>query len=187
MHNPTQVETLSTLFASMKKAVKFSPHIYFPLYSIGIFILAHTVGFTIIFNLTKDLPFQLTIAIIPIVLTYFIVSRDVTRWKKNSRKENRNNKIALIIFIFIYLYVETIFFVIGGIELMTKSNEQIEIPEQVKLRFLQAHITSIALIYHYVIVTEGKQIWKWITKRDPLIDQINDKWDFSKNPYVIKN
>jgi hypothetical protein len=114
MHFP-QVENLSTLWSTVKQAIKFAPHIYFPLYTVGISILAYTLDSNTIFNLTKDLPYQLTVAIIAIGLTYVMINRDITRWKKTRNMADRKHMIVLIIFMFTSLYVETIFFVINNI------------------------------------------------------------------------
>ena len=176
MQNPTQVEDFSTLYSSIKSVVMFFVTSYFFLYSLGLFILTHIFGSYAIFNLTNNLPFQLSIAIGSVVLAYFTISHDITKWKKQQQKVNKPYMITIIIFLFISLYTEIIFFVIENIELMVNSIGSDIMREEGKLRFLQAQITSVAIVYNYLVFTKGKHLWKWITKRDPIIDQINDKF-----------
>lgn len=173
-----QVENLTTLSKLLKDVGGFLLKSYFLLYSIGLLIFTSALGSSTIFDLINNLPFQLTIALGSVFLAYYFINRDVTRWKKQwkmQEKPKRAYAIMLVLFLFISLYTEIIFYVIGNIELMVDSIGTKKMKEDGELRFDQAHIASFALMYNFIIFTEGKRIWKWITKRDSVIDRINEE------------
>lgn len=163
--------TILLLKEDLKKVGKYVSHCYFLLFSIGMTTSSYAIGLAPVFDATNNFPVMLGITSALIIGGFFTVSNDLKKLKKEKKKIKISQIVIIAVFLYVSMYTEVIFFVVDHMILMVNVVGTEEMKIEGKRLGTQASIAVIFVLFNYPIFFKGKEIWKWITIRDKIIEQ----------------